>query len=191
MEKELKTDPLVTPQERLVIRFATHADLSQIAHIAHVTWNTTYSGTIAAENRQEFLARAYNPEHLAGAINTPGHWFYVTELANEVIGFGHFLRRYHPTQARAELVRLYVLPDYQSLGVGTLILKTGFAALAEAKIEQCFVSVQATNALARRFYERHGFVYHRKHGQFLGTQIVVLAQYVRPITEADAMMIDE
>jgi ribosomal protein S18 acetylase RimI-like enzyme len=88
------------------------------------------------------------------------------------------------------LVRLYVLPDYQNLGVGTLILKTGFVALAQAGVEQCFVSVQETNTLARKFYERHGFVYHRKHGQFLGTQIVVLVQYIRPITAADAAAVD-
>jgi ribosomal protein S18 acetylase RimI-like enzyme len=185
MGKKLQTDPLVTPQGRLTIRFATHADLPQIAHIAHVTWEATYSGTIAAENRQEFLRRAYNPENLAIDIDAPGHWFYVVELENEVIGFGHFLRRYHPTQARAELVRLYVLPTHQSLGVGTIILKTGFAALAKAKVEQCFVSVQRTNMLARKFYERHGFIFYRKHGQFLGTQIVVLVEYIRPITEAD------
>ena len=191
MEEKLKSSPLLTPPEQLVIRFATHADLFQIAHIARVTWNDTYSGTIAAKNRQEFLTQAYNLEHLADAINTSDHWFYVAELENELVGFGHFLRRYHPTQARAELVRLYVLPDYQNLGVGTLILKTGFAALAKANVEQCFVSVQATNALARRFYERHGFVYHRKHGQFLGTQIVVLVEYIRPITAADAAMADE
>jgi ribosomal protein S18 acetylase RimI-like enzyme len=110
----------------------------------------------------------------------------VAELAHEVIGFGHFLRRYHRTQPRAELLRLYVLPGHQSLGVGTLILKTGFAALAQAGIEQCFVSVQESNTQARKFYERHGFEYHQKHGQFLGTQIVVLVEYIRPITTADA-----
>lgn len=169
----------------VVIRFATHADLPKIMHIAQVTWEDTYSDTIAAENRQEFLRRAYKPENLASAINAPGHWLYVVEYKGEAVGFGHFLRRYHPTQARAELVRLYVLPGYQSVGRGGLILKTGFAALARAKIEQCFVSVQATNTAARKFYERHGFVYHRSHGQFLGTQIVTLAEYIRPITEAD------
>ncbi|MBN1992976.1 MAG: GNAT family N-acetyltransferase [Anaerolineae bacterium] len=186
MENELKNNTLTTPHRHLVIRFATHADLPQVAHIARVTWNITYSGTISAENRNDFLERAYTPENLAGAIDAPGHWFYVVELKKEMIGFGHFLRRYHPTQARAELVRLYVLPEYQNLGVGTVILRTGFAALAQAGMEQCFVSVQETNASARRFYERHGFIYHRKHGQFLGTQIVVLVQYIRPITAANA-----
>jgi ribosomal protein S18 acetylase RimI-like enzyme len=186
MEQSLKVNPLVTPQGQVAVRVATPADLPQVAQIARITWDATYQGVIEAENRREFLERAYRPENLTDSVNTPGHWFYVAVLKDELIGFGHFLRRYHPTQARAELLRLYVLPNYQSLGVGTLILKTGFAALAQAKIEQCFVSVQETNPLARKFYERHGFVYHHKHGQFLGTQIVVLVEYIRPITAADA-----
>ncbi len=61
----------------------------------------------------------------------------------------------------------------------------GFAALAKAKMEQCFVSVQASNSAARKFYERHGFTFHRNHGQFLGTQIVTLVEYIRPISETD------
>ncbi|MBN1219046.1 MAG: GNAT family N-acetyltransferase [Anaerolineae bacterium] len=184
MNQKLEANVVATPHHNLIIRFATQADLPQIAHIAQITWNATYSDTIAAENRRDFLERAYKPENLASAIDAPGHWFYVVELERELIGFGHFLRRYHRTQARAELVRLYVLPGHQSLGVGTLILRTGFAALAQAGVEQCFVSVQETNTQARKFYERHGFIYHRKHGQFLGTQIVVLVQYIRPISES-------
>ena len=169
------------PTNQQLVRLATRADLPQIAHIARVTWEATYEKTIAPENRREFLARAYKPENLADAIDVPGHWFYVAEVEANVIGFGHFLRRYHPNHARAELVRLYVLPGFQSMGIGTVILRTGFDALAEAGIEQCFVSVQASNAAARKFYERHGFTFHRNHGQFLGTQIITLAEYVRPI----------
>lgn len=178
--------PLTPPD--LIIRFATLADLSQVAHIARITWDVTYRDTIAPENRLEFLERSYQVENLAGSINATGHWFYVAELQGKVIGFGHFLQRYHPSQPRAELVRLYVLPEYQHAGIGTAILKSGFAALAQAKIGQCFVSVQGTNAPARHFYEKHGFVFHRNHGQFLGTQIVVMAEYTRPITSADLML---
>ena len=169
----------------LIIRFATPADLTQIGHIARVTWDATYNKTIAAENRHQFLERSYKPESLIEAIDTPGHWFYLVEFMAEVIGFGHFLRRYHPSQARAELVRLYVLPGYQGVGRGEALLKKGFSDLALAGIEQCFVSVQESNASARRFYERHNFTYHRNHGQFLGTQIVTLVEYIRPISQAD------
>jgi ribosomal protein S18 acetylase RimI-like enzyme len=180
------TDNEVGPStSQALVRFATPSDLTHIAHIARVTWDNTYKDTIALENRREFLERAYKPQNLQDSINAPGHWFYVAEWHDQVVGFGHFLQRYHPTKARAELVRLYVLPSHQNLRIGEAILKTGFAALAKARIEQCFVSVQSGNMNARRFYERYGFTFHQTHGQFLGTQIIILVEYVRPITEAD------
>ncbi|MDM8518655.1 GNAT family N-acetyltransferase [Anaerolineales bacterium HSG6] len=171
--------------DTLIIRFATHIDLARISHVAQVTWDDTYSDTIAVENRRDFLSSSYNPTNLAEAIDTSGHWFYVAEMDDKVIGFGHFIRRYHPTQGRAELIRFYVLPDYQNMGIGRSLLNMGFSGLTQAAIKQCSVSVQATNHRARRLYERHGFVYYRKHGQFLGTQIVTLAQYIRPVTNMD------
>lgn len=183
MESDFVNDAVVIQQH--LVRPATRTDLSDIAHIARITWDATYNDTIAPENRQEFLARAYKPENLVDAVNAPGHWFYVAEWDNEVVGFGHFLQRYHPSQPRAELVRLYILPDYQKLGIGTAILRTGFRDLAEARIEQCFVSVQSSNISAQKFYRRHGFAFHRSHGQFLGTQIVTLVEYIRPITDMD------
>jgi len=185
MEKDLLDNTALTSKS-LIVRFATLADLPEIAHIARVTWDETYNQTIAPENRREFLNRAYQAENLESAIDAEGHWFYVAELANQLIGFGHFLRRYHPRYLRAELVRLYVLSEYQNMGVGATILSTGFAALARAGIEQCFVSVQTSNTSARKFYENHGFTFHRRHGQFLGTQIVTLVEYVRPISRDEA-----
>ncbi|MCG3210761.1 MAG: Spermidine/spermine N(1)-acetyltransferase [Anaerolineae bacterium] len=175
----------IVGQKEAVVRFVTREDLPQVAQIARITWDQTYTDTIAPENRYEFLERAYKVENLEDSIDAPGHWFYVAEVDGRVVGFGHFLKRYHPTRARAELVRLYVLPDYQNLFIGKTILKHGFKALAQAGIEQCFVSVQSSNAAARRFYERHGFTFKGSHGQFLGTQIIVLVEYVRPITPAD------
>jgi ribosomal protein S18 acetylase RimI-like enzyme len=191
VERNIMTESVVnelSPTRRILVRAATQADLPQIIHIARVTWDITYKETIAPENRRAFLARAYKPENLADGLEAPGHWFYVAEVASEIVGFGHFLQRYHPSRARAELMRLYVLPTYQSMGIGTEILQTGFAALAEAGIEQCFVSVQATNSAARKFYERHGFTFYGNHGQFLGTQIVTLAEYVRSIDKTEALL---
>ena len=168
-----------------VIRGAAVSDLERIRHIAFVTWDDTYHKTIDAENRHQFLEQAYRPEMLAEAVDAPGHWLYVIEYQDKAVGFGHFLKRYHPRQKRAELVRLYVLPGYQKVGRGEALLRRGFSDLAKAHIDQCFVSVQESNTLARKFYERHGFTYQRNHGQFLGTQIITLAEYTRPITPKD------
>jgi ribosomal protein S18 acetylase RimI-like enzyme len=179
-------DRLITvDKEQVVVRFASLDDLPQIAHVARITWDATYDQTISFENRRDFLERSYKPENLKDAIDATGHWFYVAEIDGQIVGFGHFLKRYHPVQARAELVRLYVLPEYQNAQIGHTILKTGFSDLARAGIEQCFVSVQSSNSPARRFYERHGFKFRDSHGQFLGTQIITLVEYVRSISKGD------
>ncbi len=183
MSNQLLNQPTLTGQ--LLVRLATPTDLPHVAHIARTTWEATYSDTIAPENRREFLNSAYKPENILNALGASGHWFYMAELAGQPVGFAHFLQRYHPATPRAELVRLYILPSYQNRGIGALLLKTGFTALVDAGINLCFVSVQAGNAAARRFYERHGFAEHRSHGQFLGTQIITLMEFVRPITEKD------
>lgn len=171
--------------KKLLVRFATVADLPRVARIAQVTWDTTYSNVISFKNRQEFLERAYKPENLALAVDAEGHWFYVVEVNGTVVGFSHFIRLYHPTRTRAELVRLYVLPDYQNQGIGRTLLSAGLAALAEARIGECAVSVQSSNKRARKFYEQHGFVFRRTHGQFLGSQIITLVEYIRRIGEGD------
>src|SRR5688500_15093595 len=132
MEKNLTHESSVNPSAGFTFRLVILADLRQVANVARVTWEATYNQTIAPKNRREFLERSYQPENLADAVDAPGHWFYVAELNQEVVGFGHFLQRYHRTQPRAELVRLYVLPEHQHEGIGSAILKTGFAALAQA-----------------------------------------------------------
>lgn len=170
---------------KYTIRPATLVDLAQIAKVARTTWDSTYNHTIAPENRREFLERAYTPENLTPSINVKDHWFYVANIDHVIVGFGHFLRRYHPSQNRAELVRLYVLPEHQNQRIGSLMVATGFDALAKAQIEHCSVSVQSSNHRARKFYERHGFTFRRTHGQFFGTQIITLVEYTRPITKAD------
>ncbi len=165
------------------IRLATQADIAAIIHVARVTWEMTYNDTIDWRNRRDFLASTYRPETLAESVTSTGQWLYVAESADQVVGFGHFIRRYHPTQQRAELVNLYILPNHQRKGIGQAILETGFAALLEANITHCTASVKTTNLPARRFYERHGFVAHRQHGQFLGTQIILMVEYLCLISE--------
>ena len=135
MELSAAGELVILPEE-LSVRFATKDDLPQISRIAHITWDATYNETIAPENRREFLERAYKPENLLDSIDAPGHWFYIAEQAGNLVGFGHFLKRYHPTRSRAELVRLYVLPGHQNSKIGETILKTGFDALARAGVEQ-------------------------------------------------------
>jgi GNAT superfamily N-acetyltransferase len=64
----------------------------------------------------------------------------------------------HRTGERfAELQSLAVLDGARGAGVGTALLRAVYARLRELGIEELAIGVLATNAAARRLYEREGF----------------------------------
>ena len=162
------------------IRPATPADAPGIAKVACITWNITYTHSIAAHNSRQFLNRAYALEILREEIEDEHTWFYVAAQGRGVVGFAQYIRRF---DAEGELVRLYVHPDHQRNGIGRAFLATGLAALATSGIGQCYVSVEVDNIDARTFYERFGFRPYREYGHFLGNQITRLVEYKAPITQ--------
>jgi ribosomal protein S18 acetylase RimI-like enzyme len=160
------------------IRPALPVDAPGIAAVARVTWDATYAHSISAHNRRQFLDRAYSPEAVRATIERESDWFYVATRGRQVVGFAQYLRRF---DGEGELVRIYVHPDHQRRGIGRAFLKSGLAALAEAGIGQCYVSVEMDNRPARAFYERFGFRLRREYGRFLGDQIIRLAEYAAPV----------
>lgn len=161
-----------------VLRPATVKDAPGITRVAFYTWNATYAHSVAFHNRQEFLAQAYAPQALQESINQAYSWFYVAIQGSAVVGFAQYVRRF---DAQGELVRIYVHPDHQRRGIGRAFLGIGLAAMAEAGISHCHVSVEINNRAGRSFYEHFGFRRRREYGQFLGDQLIRLVEYVGPV----------
>jgi ribosomal protein S18 acetylase RimI-like enzyme len=157
------------------IRPAAPSDAPQIAEVAHRTWHLTYAQTIAIHNRQRFLSRAYSPRALYEAITRKPGWFYVALRNDALVGFAHYLPR---SDGQGELIRLYIHPDHQRQGIGRRFLAIGAAALIEANISHCYVSVELENPNARAFYRRFKFKPHREHARFLGDQLIRLTEYI-------------
>jgi ribosomal protein S18 acetylase RimI-like enzyme len=169
------------------IRSARLSDAAGIAEVARDTWNDTYADSVAPHNRQSFLDQAYTSQVLHAAIRDERGWFYVAEQATTdrpgfsplgVVGYAQYMRRFDD---QGELVRLYVHPDHQRRGIGRALLAAGLRAMATAGMRDCYVSVEASNAGARAFYERFGFRPVREYGRFLGDQIIRLVEYVATI----------
>lgn len=163
-----------------VIRRATLQDIVGIADVAHRTWNVTYAHSIAAHNRQRLLDEAYAPPALGEAITDAQSWFYVAVQPHAVVGFAQYLRRF---DFQGELARIYVHPVHHRHGVGRALLVTGLLAMAAAGIEQCYVSVEISNMVARAFYQQFGFRLHRQYARFLGDQIARLVEYTAPVSD--------
>lgn len=58
-----------------------------------------------------------------------------------------------------EITTLYVLPDYQGLGIGSTLMKTSLQNILDATLNARFyLWVLATNAAAINFYKKLGFI---------------------------------
>jgi ribosomal protein S18 acetylase RimI-like enzyme len=88
----------------------------------------------------------------------------VARVGDEIVGFVMFsLERgdFEQDDVRGIVRNLYVVPAHRGRGVGSRLLETAEAALADAGAARVSLEAMARNERARRFYERHGYAVHR------------------------------
>lgn len=139
------------PGSVVTVRPATADDLPAIGEVAHATWWDTYRGILPDEAIAWFLARAYKPERLQQRLERAAALL-VAEIGGRVVGFGNYIRK---DEREAVLVALYVLPDAQRSGAGSLLLSEGLRLLAP--VDRLWLEVEERNEKGRRFYDRKGF----------------------------------
>jgi GNAT superfamily N-acetyltransferase len=105
--------------ESIRIREATAADIPELAALHVKTWNDTYAPLLLKGPGHAVRERQWREKfHAQDAA-----WFcYVVERQDgRLVGFAQGNRSDHPEFA-GELNKIYLLRDYQRLGVGTLLL---------------------------------------------------------------------
>jgi len=140
-------------QRVVTIRGAARSDVPGIADVARKTWTATYAGIIPDEVQRELLESWYSAPALLRAIESPGAFLVATQ-AGHVIGFAQFV--WQPPES-AELTRIYVLPERQHVGVGTMLLDAGFAACRKRGVGRVSVLVEWDNVIGRAFYRSRAF----------------------------------
>jgi ribosomal protein S18 acetylase RimI-like enzyme len=156
------------------IRLAGVQDAVGIADVAQRTWKDAYAEIILPATQERFLRRWYTPAALGEAMGRSESWFYVAAVGEEVIGFAQFMMR---QDRRGELTRIYVLPGWQQLGVGSCLLKEGLNALSTHGAEEVFVHVERDNVKGAGFYERKGFHQVRAFSLELPEQNLEMLEY--------------
>jgi ribosomal protein S18 acetylase RimI-like enzyme len=137
------------------LRMATIEDAEAIARIHVETWRTTYAGMLPDE-----LLIALSEEKQASMwrrMLRGGETVMLAEAPNAgFVGFGS----YGPNRSgregfTGEVYTLYVLPDYQGIGLGRGLLRALFGALAREGHDSALIWVLEQNP-ARFFYEAMG-----------------------------------
>lgn len=141
-----------------VIRKATSSDAASVAFINAESWQTTYKGIVA----QTFLETVTPEQQLPRAkrlVESPDLSCIVAEnkQTKKIAGFACFGKNREPkVDADCELQAIYLLEEYQGLGIGKMLFDYGVKELKEKLKQRMTVSVFEANKQARSFYERQG-----------------------------------
>lgn len=147
------------------IRKANQNDVSDIAHIHFTSWNATYADllpeTYCAKENNLSQKRAMWEEIIpSSGVNT---WI-ARETENNNVGFISYFTK----DDECEITTLYILPQYQSLGLGNKLMNSAIDDIYQYnRYISLSLWVLKTNLSAISFYEKLGFKSDGKHSEEL------------------------
>jgi len=103
---------------------------------------------------EEYVRRAFSVEALTRAVKDENQLFFVAVENRRLIGFAQTIRK---DKKRAELDRIFLVPEKTGRGIGTQLLIKTVDALRREDFRKLTIKAGKDETLARRFYEKNGF----------------------------------
>lgn len=134
-----------------MIRTGTSADITAVQEIAKISWNDTYAGIIPSTVQESFLDKSYSTPMMEMRLKRT--IVLLAEHEGEPVGFANFTKV--DEDGDAELIAIYIKPEFQRSGHGKKLFTAGLRHLLNGN--QLFVYVESENIKGRNFYEANGF----------------------------------
>ncbi|MGW0560659.1 N-acetyltransferase family protein [Streptomyces sp. NPDC003016] len=174
------------------LRDMTTDDCEAVARVRVRGWQSAYAGMVPQAHLDAMSVEEDAGRRRAHLVESAGEGAgrdVVAERDGQVIGwgcYGPYRDEGEPT-ADAELYALYVLPGHRSAGAGRALTAELLARAAADGHPRMLLWVLTENALARRFYEKAGFVPDGAEASFDVRGVAVPeTRYARRLSAADA-----
>lgn len=148
-------------------RDAKLSDYAEIAHVKHASWVAAYPDVIDNEYWEQIRDNPpedFYPKDLYEIhLNTIDAPYIVCEHNSRIIGYCQAVvtptREYFDQDTEAEILVLYVHPDYWNQGAGTLLINTIQQKLLNIDSSLSAMSLLCfeKNSMGHTFYQSRGF----------------------------------
>jgi ribosomal protein S18 acetylase RimI-like enzyme len=134
------------------VRTASERDLPAVQKLLRETWHATYDTIYGVERISEITNDWHSLANLKSRLSKPHSEFVLCEGESGIVGMAFASQS---DSGFVTLYQLYVHPDAQRRGVGSLLLDEIIAAFPDAKSLRLEVEPENTGAVA--FYTAKGF----------------------------------
>jgi len=134
------------------VRSATKDDLHAVHDMLVATWHATYDAVYGADRVNAITGRYHSLDALRKQLAKPYSEFIIADDGADILGMAYASQKDHRMSI---LNQLYVHPEHQKQGVGSLLLaevESAFPGVFSLQLE-----VIEANQRAIRFYESRGF----------------------------------
>lgn len=136
-------------------RRATAADTFGIAHVHEQSWQHAYSGVIPHKALNAMIRR--RDRNWWGRAIRNSTRILVLESMGHVVGYATLgANRVGALPQEGEIYELYLLPEYQGVGLGKQLFLAARKELARLGLQGCVVWVLEANKGALQFYRNAG-----------------------------------
>ena len=106
------------------IRQATKEDIALIRNLAQIIFPHTYGKMLSQEQIDYMMGWMYSPKNIAAGLDS-GQEYFIVEVEGEAVSYaGIAPQEDDPDGTKVfELMRLYILPEYQKTGLGKLLFE--------------------------------------------------------------------
>jgi diamine N-acetyltransferase len=139
----------------VVIREWKVSDLPAVREITWQTWLATYARFIPEKDLREYFRTHYSLPALSGLFETHGVDGYIAELEGQCVGYAK--TKFERVEHRFYVSSLYVLPDYQGMGIGTKLLRSAEECAHRYGVVEVWLGVMVHNVEALAWYKKIGF----------------------------------
>jgi ribosomal protein S18 acetylase RimI-like enzyme len=153
------------------IRVWELADLPSIQHIAWTTWLASYGSFIPEEDMRAFFDEYYTTEVLSRFCHAELARGFLAECDSTSVGFAK--TNLNTDDNKFYLNSLYILPEYQSKGIGSRLLRACEDFALSLNADEVWLGVMTQNVSALEWYKKIGFQFVREEPFTMGKTTVM------------------
>jgi len=139
------------------IREWTPEDLSAVQHVTIRTWLDAYASFIPEADLRAYFEEHYSLTALHVLCRTTGVTGFVAEIDDSVVAY--LKTQYNEEEKRFYVSSLYVLPEFQGLGLGTKLMRAAENCALSYHVKEVWLGVMTQNLPALNWYRATGFTF--------------------------------